>query len=495
MFHKNDQLWSGDVFSDFIHPDNNIPENWSELVIKQVHWKLHGTLHDIYTLPNFEDFTDINNFIINLEKINLDKPQLKETIVRDLILAYELAVDYLKKEWYYLPTLWKLPKKQSDLVSIAHKWQKYTNARERIAYCTLLKEILWFFRIIRYDKFKVDYDNWTVDLSNSGFIKEIIAIFENEPFVYHDKWARHFSWESDNMSCYAIIDGVRVDLNAWFRVKTLEAMIEKMDAQEKYEVAEAHKDTHWLRIEVATEEDALRICKVLFYKLWWDLEIQDIWKLIDTDIFSKYANIYLNEPRSESFREKFELCLQNPSEKKKSYSEKRKELKLTRKWNKPIEIQIVLVNNTNETWYAHHDIYKMRRKIVAKIRRHGWIGITGIKSIIHKVFEENIRENQWKCTIPYSEDLIFEHIIQIPNLLIWIKWATQILRDWNQKIRHYSTLEVIDKYKKNYPNVSKRWNVSIEMLTGNWIRTLTPINLVSFPSKTGTSSLLHNPDQ
>lgn len=43
-------------------------------------------------------------------------------------------------------------------------------------------------------------------------------------------------------------------------------MIEKMDGQEKYNLPEAFKDIHRMRIEVQDPNDALRTAKILFQK-------------------------------------------------------------------------------------------------------------------------------------------------------------------------------------------------------------------------------------
>jgi hypothetical protein len=486
----NDKLWSWQVLPDFLHEDTSLPISWVDLAVHQLQWKLKGTLHDIYSIPKFDEIADIYTFIENLEGTNwLERSEFKKWVVRDLILAYKLALDYLIHEWYHVPKLWNHLKNAQDLMRIIHKGEKYTSPKEKIAYCTLLKEVLGFFRVIRYGKFKVNYDSGFIDLRDKTFIKWVIEIFNSEPFIYDNNSIR-FSEKSNEMRWSVILDWKKIDIYAGFWVKSLYALIEKMDWQEKYNLPEAFKDIHRMRIEVKDADSVLRAWKLLYTKFWWWFLIENIGSMVPFETYKSYKDAYLIDEISEWYSVALAKGIGIKWEKK-TYSEDRQELKLSRNWNNewqtPLEIQIVLVNNNNETWYAHHDIYKIRRKVAAKIRRHGWIWANWIKTIIKKVFEFNEKANGNKCTIPFSEKQIFEHITELKGFLVPIKWASEWIDEAKSWYRittiHYTTKEVLKKYQSNYPNITKKNPIYIKLTDLNtWWESLTWISEISFPS-------------
>ncbi len=474
MLYYNDLLWSGQALSDFVHSDKNIPEEAVDLARIQTgsNWitkKLKGTLHDIYTIPKFEDLSDIIEFIKTLEgETWKSHTEWKEGVIRDLVLAYTLAVKYLKKEGYYVPKMGGDPKNSTELLRIAHKWEKFTSPKDRIWYCTLLKEVLWFFRIIRFKDFTVDYGTWIIDLRNKDFIKSIMDIFNSDRFYYNWDNTVRYSNESAEMRGTIIEDGMEVPIYAGFDVKTIDAVIEKMDGQEKYNLPEAFSDIHRMRIEVPNLDGILRIWKILFEEFWW-LEVENVGWLLSEEDISSYSEQFLTTERTQAYKIALLNTLVKNAGKKKAYSEDRKELKL-KWWKPPIEIQIVLVNNHNETGYAHHDIYKIRRKIAAKIRRHWWIWSNWINTIISMVFENNRLKNKWALTIPFTEEQIREHIVWLKWFLIPIRWASEWEHKWDMKklrINHWTTKEVLEKYSHNYPEATKKDPVSVLLEDAN----------------------------
>lgn len=489
LFYR-DLLWSGRVLDDFTCKDENIPEWAVNLARMQCSWakkRIKWTLHDIYTIPKFEDLFDVIEFIKTLEWETWDNhTEWKEWVIRDIILAYNLAISYLEKEGYYIPNMWSAPKSGSDLVRITNKWYKFTSARDRIGYCTLLKEILWFFRIIRFKDFTVNYETWVIDLRNKDFIKRIIDIFNSDNFHYRWNDSIQFSNDSTEMRWTIIEDWREVAIYAWFDVKTINALIEKMDWQEKYNLPEAFNDIHRMRIEVPDTEGILRVGKVLFKKFWW-LTLENVGWLLSNDEISSYCREFLLNEDEQGYKLALLNTSVNKTPEKKAYSEDRKELKL-KWWNPPIEIQIVLVNNHNETGYAHHDVYKIRRKIAAKIRRHWWIWLKWIEKIISMVFQAS----NW--TIPFTEEQIKQHILWLKWFLIPIRWVSEWEYRWkieNLRVNHWTTTEVLQKYSQNYPNVTKRDPVSILLKDdNNWLNGLVWVSQVySSSASTHSSSL------
>jgi hypothetical protein len=98
----NEKLWSGQVLTDLTHYDPNIPESAVDVARLQLGKKLKWTLHDIYTIPSFEEIWDVYKFISELEWEEWSKNQseFKNKVVKDLILSYNLAIQYLEDEWY-----------------------------------------------------------------------------------------------------------------------------------------------------------------------------------------------------------------------------------------------------------------------------------------------------------------------------------------------------------------------------------------------------------
>lgn len=460
----NEKLWSGQVLTDFTNADSHMPESAVDVARLQIGKKLRWTLHDIYTIPSFEDIWDIYKFISELEweEGSKNQSEFKNKAVKDLILAYNLSVKYLQHEWYYIPKMWHPPKQPNDLMKILKRWQGYQNTREKIAYCTILKEVLCFFRIIRYKNFKVNHETGEIDLRDKEFINRIITIFWSSEFQYDQPDSQKFSWSSSEMHGTTIIDWKKIELYAGFWVKSVYALIEKMDWQEKYHLPEAFNDIHRMRIEVKDSDAAIRIGKLLFEKFGWWLSIENSGLMIEESMAKEYCDSYLTTDLHEEY---WQTLLSNflwdKSTVKKAYSEKRQELKLTRKWDMPIEIQIVLVNNNNESGYAHHDVYKIRRKIAAKIRRHGWISVKDINTILDMVIRDNESKNKWKSTIPFNKDQLLKHIMGLKWFLMPIRWASEWdewnINKWGKiRINHYSTKEVLEKYQKNYPEYTKK---------------------------------------
>ncbi len=492
-FYK-EKLGGGKVLSEFIESNKDQAKAWVDLVSLQKQKKIRWTLHDIYDIPKFEEIADIYTFIEHLEwrPKDIEHSDFKEHIIRDLCLAYKLATEYLRHEDYYIPNLWNPPKSSNELINTIHRWQKLRGVQDRIGYCTILKEVLWFFRIIRFSKFSVNYETWKVDLRNKEFIQEVIDIFSAEEFQYKEG-SQTFSQTSNNMSWELLVDNKKFPIYAWFDVKSLYSMIEKMDGQEKYNLPEAFKDIHRMRIEVQDPNDALRTAKILFQKFWEDLVIDNVGSMISQEVCQEYLQQFCSRNEDASFRETLEKNFMEKEistnvENKKSYSSERQELRLSRKWETPIEIQIVLVNNNNETGWAHHDVYKIRRKIIAKIRRHGWIGIKGIEIIIDAVVEQNKKENNGKYTIPYLKEQIYKHIIGA-DFLIGIHWKSEWGKDRKRvSPRHFSTKEVLEKYQKNYPTENSLWKIDVFIKNELQMWGFMPLKEISFPSKTETVS-------
>lgn len=488
-----EKLGGGKVLSEFLEGNEDQPKKWTNLV--QLEKKIKWTLHDIYSVPKFEDIYDLITFFKDLEwkSKDIDETEFKTKIIRDICLAYKLAIEYLKHEQYHFPDFWHLPESGNDLIKIMHRWEKLTSVQGKMGYCTILKEVLWFFRIIRCKDFSVNYETWKIDLRNKEFIQKIMDIFASKEFIYEKEFQK-FSQTSSSMSGELFVDTKQFPIYVWFGVKSLYSMIEKMDGQEKYDLPEAFKDIHRMRIEIEEPANVLRTAKILFQKFWEDLKIENIGKMISEEDYKSYIQQFCSWDEDMLFREAIGInfskeTISKDDTKKKSYSSERQELRLSRNWESPIEIQIVLVNNNNETGWAHHDVYKIRRKIIAKIRRHGWIGIKGLNLIIDGVIAQNTKQNDGKCTIPFSKKQIYEHIIELPDFLIGIRWKSEwIASRKNNTPKNFSTQEVLEKFSGNYPEETASWKIDVFIKNELRMWGFIPLQEISFPPKKKTAS-------
>lgn len=160
----------------------NLPGSfWSTLSLNQ---KISGTLHDLYTIPEFNSIKDILAFIGNMQSEQVNKKKNKyiqenseifeKQLEKDLVLAFSKTHDYLEKEGFFLTNKIKNAKVDS-LSSFLNFYkgiykQALTNTPARISLCVFLKELTTFFKIIRYPDFSVDYKTGEIDLKNDEFV-------------------------------------------------------------------------------------------------------------------------------------------------------------------------------------------------------------------------------------------------------------------------------------------------------------------------------------
>jgi Region found in RelA / SpoT proteins len=434
VVYKNDRLGTGDVVTELTeHPKKKD-------IVSVLQWKISGTFNDIYTIPDLTNIEEIMSFLEQYISIP-EAAEYKYSMMSDCCLAYQIAWKYLKDENYYIPKqLEKMPETIKDIRWIIATGSKYTNPADKIAFCSILKETISVLKLIRWGIGTIDRKDRKIDPRDKKFIKSILTLFNNSNFHYDGEKNIRFSPENTEMLGSIMINGKKISISWGFRVKTLWSILEKMASQEKYEVPEVMQDLHAMRIEVKTPEDALHIASYLFANAFhsWIPKMELKWNMIWESVKSNFiANGFsADNPR-------FIIALQGLISKWwKEISADRNELRLI--CSKPsLEIQIVLVNNKNESGYAHHDIYRMGRKIKAKIRRHGWISLTGINIIVENVLAQNTAQSSSHVSIGIPKEKIIKYLLD--------GWWLITFRGTN-KNRKFTTQEVIDKHKRNFPD-------------------------------------------
>lgn len=239
-----------------------------------------------------------------------------------------------------------------------------------------------------------------------------------------------------------------------------------MNGQEKYQSVDAMKDLHRMRIEVNSPRDALLLGRILHKKLGGNLIVENIGNFIDADTLSSFIDEHLQDDFPE--RADYKAALRNMKEPKAkaTSSDTRKEFKFSRSnqgGQKGIEIQIVPVGNNNNAHFSHHDIYRIKRQIIEKIRLQGYIRNNGIKNLIARIYDENAFKNNGKHNIPVEQDEAFEHAMKQLEL-VEIIGADNRNKSQNRDNTAYSNKETLEKYVENYQKSSRKIFSPVETL-------------------------------
>lgn len=389
---------------------------------------IEGTLHDLYTIPNFTKPSDIIAFVDNMESEQANKKiqknanqnqeysEHKKNIERALILASKKTLEYLEAENYHITPMlrnFEFSSLSSFLSTYKILYKKaQTNISVRISLCTYLKELTTFFKIIRYPGFQVNYETGEIDLKNNDFIEEIENFF-NDREIFEVKNGEAFSKDSPYMLGETILDGQQIPFQVSFGVKSVESLAEKIDGQAKYHLLDAVNDLHRMRVEVTDTKHAMSMGSKIFEKLGGNFQIRVIGNMISPEEANLYIDQFLQGNEQEELRTAFkEIKFETNG---KATSAPRKELRLVRdgknRANHALEVQIVLSDNTDEIGFAHHDIYRMKRKISTKIRLQSYIRHGEIISIINRIFKEN-EKKYGEITIPFPQERVLEYILE-----------------------------------------------------------------------------------
>lgn len=276
--------------------------DWGEVLEE-----IEGGLAHVYSIPQFDDKEDLfsffeafsnfqnreqskqiqklidddenldNKFIKKIQEpqktVSLKNPESREAIVRDLLLAFKMAQDYIANQ--PRPSFKKLITTErndlKDLLKLHREYQKraQNHITDRIFYCILLKKVITFFRIIHSGHFNVDYENQTIDLKNDDFIDNIARIFDDTDgiFIYKDTYSEKFGRISDRMNGIMNIDGYYFPISGSLSVKSVDRLVSKMSRDPKYSTINAVKDIHRMRIEVENGTQAMLVGKYLCSKL------------------------------------------------------------------------------------------------------------------------------------------------------------------------------------------------------------------------------------
>lgn len=207
----------------------------------------------------------------------------------------------------------------------------------------------------------------------------------------------------------------RVDFSAKTRDKDEKRMIIKTGWDPQYDALSAIKDKKGMRMEVNNIWDGVQ----LLYRIWRHLSNKH--SLLETEKsrelvspFMKNKNFLTNDIISEQFLwslwiqdEGFYKALKKASKHTSEKTHKFQDIKI--QWG-DLEVQIVLVDNTNESGWSHHSIYAMKWQLAFDVRNKKYVSRERLQTIIED--EHKKASKTWKFALVYTPEQIEKHIIE-----------------------------------------------------------------------------------
>lgn len=218
------------------------------------------------------------------------------------------------------------------------------------------------------------------------------------------------------------------------RIKENNKILVKLIGNPKYDDIEAIKDIFWTRNEVKSKTDGIMLLEYFSFVLFHHhCEIKNKGFIIPEECFE------IKKYLSEEFYEKLIHSLDPTRTAWKTHIDY-KDIKLIGKINnEEIEIQIVLVNNKNESWYAHHGIYDCIKRIECLVRIQWYITETMINRYILNAIDTYKND-----LTPLWAKNIFEYFLNEKTL---VKMS---IPDQNNTVRYYTTLERRNEFHQEW---------------------------------------------
>lgn len=454
--------------------------------------------YDWYWVPKIKDEDSIRAW---MWRIWLEDTEGSFKLLRLLSSSIVYTINYMTKKWYYIPQkirnwpnasmpwlikyfreLWSF--KQEKDIEAASIFLKFLRA----TYQTFtLKKQDW--------KAVFDLDTEEILYKDVQFIGKIRGVFNGEGFFYKKPNNTQFSDTSNTAAWMMNKSGKPVPFIARFRSKTIESQICKWVSQYSYDTIEALKDRNAMRIEVRSIEDIPHvILMILESGLIPDISrirLEQKWQIFPqwSEIWNYFCKIYLDD-KANVIKDIFAHV---PIEKiKENTIPDREEVKLVAN-NPSFELQIVLVWNTNNTWWKADPFFKMKEDIDEEIRVNQWY-IHKKRVLEHierwipklKLYDINLDDPR----------IIFERFLKIDKKLIPLYETSEIReKTWPTHAEFFTNKDFIWRAlrirKGGIP--WSFWSYEAE----SWIclNILKPRQIPSSPSTHETSVLLPSPDQ
>ena len=361
----------------------------------------HEIMHDSETPIDWE----------NMEKINQ---------------SLQRATNYLNNKGYPLPrNIPRIFKNEDTLVSWIRTQRKSNDGFVTRNTCRYLQVVNAYHTLLCTPGVHID-DEGEIDLRNKELMNSVIGMFNDASFRYTDdtkKFSRTTSeaeWRLVSQEWWHW----NIPFYARFRIKDEERGVQKFIQNPEYDVKALLQDLHGLRIEVYDTAHAFKMMEYVLARLnLWSIVTEIKNRLMCTQAeWDKWCTRHF-------FSQEFQDVMNQKAKfwsLTKSSSAERRELKFSCK-DPSFEVQFVLVDNHNETAYAHHDIYGCVCDIFEKIRFDGYCNTEDIEHFMRiSISDETIKET-W-----LTLDNIREYIL---SKLIPIRFS-----DLSQKKAQYTTI-------------------------------------------------------
>lgn len=239
------------------------------------------------------------------------------------------------------------------------------------------------------------------------------------------------SIQHDNIKCSTkpeLMNSQPILFKSSGRVKDDRKILVKLIWNPQYNELDAMKDINGLRFEVKSKQEWIKLLEYIYIQIF-----NQTWKIKN----KKFATLEEIESYFKNLDEQFSKTLSHSLSigwRQSKTNKKYKDIKIIGILEgEEIEIQIVLVNNQNESWYAHHGIYDCIKKIEALVRLQWYITETMIERYINDTLSS------------YPEDLWHFKSHNILDYFVNEKTIAKINIPWQPNKKYYTTPE--------------RWNV------------------------------------
>lgn len=377
--------------------------------------------YDWYGIPKIDSIEWIRKW---LKRVWLKLQESDKDLGAVLQRSYHLALEYMSTKWYYFPS--RLANRKTtninEIIWFMIELNKLTKDGDIESWVILLKFIRAYYKNITQKNSRgnkiFDSLTWDIQEKDKKFIGEIMKFFNNTDLFQYNGWSIQFSRESSIAKGCSTHYGTHAEFIATFDAKTLESQVQKTVSQNAYDEAESIKDRNRMRIEVKTPAEMLQMALViansdLFKK---DLSWEQKWTLFteEWEVWKNFQMSYINNETIPNLTI-LKLLQSLPYEKIKWNTIDRQELKLV-STNPSFEVQIVLVWNTNESWWNASPFYKMKADIDEEIVVRQWY-ITRGRIMEH--IKRRLPDLQ-KYGLPsgISPEKIFEQFLEIEKKIL-----------------------------------------------------------------------------
>ncbi len=429
-------------------------------------------LTTIWRAQRITGFTSLD--MMHLHWIPLQKFQSKIKWILDSLwpdniiqmnIIYKKAIERMERV-----LLRKIPEKLKDRVWTStdeflhefhqhvHKVQEWTKGAHAMIFCAILKcmYIEWHM-----------YINDTVIKNLDSDMEALVSYLQDTVWIIFDNDASELDGGFSAFRMSIIWDKAMLRWKIEYRPKQEDSIWLKQIAQRKYDELDKFKDLYAIRIELDKTdwEDSyialiLQIARKLFIP-WRTVTMEMQWDILSDGGIRVLRSAWI---------------IVDVKKKKEGSSEGYWVIKFidTPAWiwesEKKPEIQFVLPDNKNNVGLAHHDIYHIRRVLLANIRLFWILTEWNLKDIIIKYEEQT---NAYIRAVSKEElirALIFWDWNEQPLLKIysletseaenwWLYWK----RKWQKHKRFYFGSESIEsEWERSlwviYPNHPMNWN-------------------------------------